>query len=180
MTVQQPLQTYASIAPNKGQYKGSKKTAALVDIPGHEKMKPSLPQHLAAAACVVYLIDSSTFMSNSTREAQALYDILVESNVYEKKIPMLIFCNKTDLDSSIAESDIQSTLERELDDLRITKGSAPTELGRDDGNHGDIYLGNEGETFQFDHLPNEVTFAKGSLLDEELPESIISFIESCQ
>ncbi|GAM17950.1 hypothetical protein SAMD00019534_011250 [Acytostelium subglobosum LB1] len=177
--IQKSLTSYSSISVNKGNFNNAGKKLPIIDIPGHAKMRPTLPQYLSQASSIIYLIDSTTFFDQSIEEAQNLYDILVDPSVYERRVPILIFCNKTDL-TTIGESDVQSILERELDELRKTRGSAPSMAGNEDaGVEREIYLGNEGTSFQFDHLPNEVTFAQGSVKSEETeaPEPIMSFIQ---
>ncbi|KAM9989330.1 hypothetical protein ACTFIY_005387 [Dictyostelium cf. discoideum] len=160
--VDKKISTHTSITTNNGVYiTENKKKLPIIDVPGNGKAKASLPKILSNSACIIYVIDGTTFIDNSTQEAQYLYDILTNESVYQKKIPVLVFNNKMDLDSTIDTEQVKNILERELDDLRRTRGATPIVLGQEEDKK-DIYLGIEGTAFQFDHLPNDVQFSNGS------------------
>ncbi|KAN0045202.1 hypothetical protein ACTA71_005578 [Dictyostelium dimigraforme] len=179
--VDKKISTHTSITTNNGVYILGNKKLPIIDVPGNGKAKSSLPKILSNSGCIIYVIDGTTFIDNSTQEAQYLYDILTNESVYQKEIPVLIFNNKMDLDSTIDTEQVTSILERELDDLRRTRGATPIVLGQEEDKK-DIYLGIEGTPFQFDHLPNYVQFSNGSAAPSsgELKEidDINSFIQS--
>ncbi|EGC39588.1 hypothetical protein DICPUDRAFT_147655 [Dictyostelium purpureum] len=174
LTLEKEIATHTSISPNNGVYQVNSKKLPIIDVPGNEKIKASLPKILQNAGCIIYTIDVTEFIDNATQEAQYLYDILTNESVFSKRIPIMIFINKMDIGSSIDVAEVTSILEKELDDLRKTRGASPTVLGQEDDKK-DIYLGNEGSSFQFDQIPNEVTFSKGSATQNEC-EDIKNFI----
>eukprot|EP01132_Coremiostelium_polycephalum_P000566 gene566-711_t len=159
LTTGKNITTHSSINPNRGtfQIRESKKKLPIIDIPGNEKIKFTLPEFLQNAGCIIYVIDTTTFNEQSTVEAQY---------------------NKTDVAGGDQTSDlISSFLERELDEIRKTRTATPVVFGSEEEKK-EIYLGIEDTAFQFDQLSNEVTFASGSSTqDSEFPE-IESFISN--
>ncbi|KYQ91216.1 signal recognition particle receptor beta subunit [Tieghemostelium lacteum] len=161
--IQKLLQSYTSMSVNSGNYQTENgKKLVLIDVPGNSKMKSLLPKILDQAGCIIYLIDNSQFDEQAQLEASNLYDILTIHEVNEKRIPILFYLNKMDLDSSNDASHIQQVLESEIDDLRTTRGSTPVVLNQEDDRK-EIILGVEGTPFQFDQLPQDIKFAHGTV-----------------
>lgn len=105
----------------------------LVDIPGHPRLRHKLEQHLKDAIAIVFVLDASDITPSKTEAAEELYDVLINPVVYKPKTPILIACNKTDLEAAYSVEFIKRTVEKQLDTLRKTKssltGDAPTTSG---------------------------------------------------
>eukprot|EP00913_Durusdinium_trenchii_P001522 g1409.t1 len=91
----------------------------VVDFPGHLRMRGKASDMLPEARCIIYL------------------------DMLELHTPILIACNKSDLGSARSEKFIVEEIEREIEQMRVSRGA--TLEGQDQA---DSYLGIDGEKFK--------------------------------
>ncbi|KAJ8750383.1 hypothetical protein K2173_014298 [Erythroxylum novogranatense] len=167
------LRTVPSMEPNEGTFilhsesskKGKIRPVHLVDVPGHSRLQPKLDQFLPQAAGIVFVVDSLEFIPNLRAVSEYLYDILTKAYVIEKKVPVLICCNKTDKVTAHTMEFIQKQLEKEIDKLRTSRsGLSEADIASD------FTLGIPGEAFSFAQCSNKITIAEASGLKGEIAQ----------
>ncbi|NP_001131722.1 uncharacterized protein LOC100193087 [Zea mays] len=137
--------------------KGKVKPVHIVDVPGHARLKPKLDEVLPKAAGVVFIVDAQDFLSSMQAAAEYLYDILTKASVVKKRIPVLIFCNKTDKVTAHSKEFIKKQLEKELNKLRESRNAISSADISDE-----VQLGVPGEAFNFSQCQNKVAVAEGA------------------
>ncbi len=91
------------------------KTIYLVDLPGFERLRMKYwDDYKQRAKAFIYVIDSNEFINNIRDVADLLYNYLVDGSVIDKKIPILVACNKQDETRAKSAKVIQKQLEREM------------------------------------------------------------------
>lgn len=85
----------------------------VVDIPGHERLRPKIRQYLPIAATILFFVDSVDFASQLTDNAEYLYDILTNKHVVNNQTAVCVVCNKSDI-SLFKKDYIKRHLETEL------------------------------------------------------------------
>ncbi|MCP9259798.1 Signal recognition particle receptor subunit beta [Dirofilaria immitis] len=95
----------------------------LVDFPGSERLRKQLfgkylQKNRNNLKGIIFVIDSSTFSKRSRDVAAFLYDVLYES---EKKIPILVACNKQNCPLAKSSQAVRSVLEREFGYINGTR-----------------------------------------------------------
>ncbi|XP_066356198.1 uncharacterized protein [Miscanthus floridulus] len=130
--------------------KGKVKPVHVVDVPGHARLKPK-------AAGVVFVVDAQDFLSSMQAAAEYLYDILTKATVVKKKVPVLIFCNKTDKVTAHSKEFIKKQLEKEINKLRESRNAISSADITDE-----VQLGVPGEAFNFSQCQNKVVVAEGA------------------
>jgi len=152
--------------------RGGPKTAAVLDVPGHHSMRHRLEGALGDAGAVVFLVDAVEVTPHRTEAADMLYEVLTHPVVQRSRVPVLIACNKMDLELEAHSVDfIRKTLEKQLDMMRKTRTAA---VGKDAGAKAPA-LGAPDKPFAFAALPNKVALAEASAKTGRLDE-VISFI----
>eukprot|EP00878_Enallax_costatus_P021529 GHUV01022794.1.p2 GENE.GHUV01022794.1~~GHUV01022794.1.p2 ORF type:complete len:149 (+),score=42.29 GHUV01022794.1:368-814(+) len=127
------------------------------------------------AAGVVFLIDAVEITPNKVEAADMLYEILVNPGVQKQRIPVLIACNKADLEEEAHSVEfIRKTLEKQLDAMRKTKTVG---IGKDAASQSPA-LGTLDKPFSLQGLRNKVVLAECSALQGQLAD-VKSFISSC-
>ncbi|XP_075057681.1 signal recognition particle receptor subunit beta [Mixophyes fleayi] len=157
--------------------KGSSFT--LVDVPGHESLRPQyIEQYKTAARALVFLVDSSAFQRDVKEVAEFLYQILTDVTLLRNVPPILIACNKQDISMAKSAKLIQQQLEKELNTLRVTQSAAPSTLDSS-SSPATTQLGKKGKDFDFSQLPMKVEFLECSARDskEEDGDANLSNIE---
>ena len=94
-----PLGVVASMQENEGichQVKGLK----IIDVPGHERLKNVRENQLKECGAILYMVDSCVVEPHRTEAAEELFDVLTHPSVLRRKVPVLIACNKSDLENS--------------------------------------------------------------------------------
>lgn len=155
------ITTFTSMKPNEGSINlsGKRKILSLVDIPGYERLFMKYwDDYKSKALGIVYVIDSLTLMAQIRHVADLLYTILSDPMIKDKKLPVLVVCNKQDEVKAKSAKVIQKQLEKELNNIRETRLSSlgSTDDGDDSRNH---VLGNINKDFQFSDLKNKIEFA---------------------
>lgn len=89
-----------------------------VDIPGHFNFRYRIEELLDQGAKAVVLVVDSKDKTKMAEAAEILYDALNNLTVLEHKPPILIACNKTDLQFSKTKIQIKQELEKEIEEIR--------------------------------------------------------------
>jgi signal recognition particle receptor subunit beta len=153
--------------------RGGAKRASLLDVPGHHSSRHRLEAALSDAAAVVFLVDAVDVTPHRTEAADMLYEVLTHPGVARSRVPILIACNKMDLEMEAHSVDfIRKTLEKQLDAMRRTRTAA---IGKDAGGGAPPALGPPGKPFSFGGLANKVTLAQASAKTGALDE-VVAFI----
>lgn len=151
--------------------RGGPKTAQLLDIPGHHSMRHRLEDALKDAAAVVFLVDAVEVTPHRTEAADTLYEVLTHPSVQRVRTPILIACNKMDLEMEAHTVDfIRKTLEKQLDAMRKTRTAA---IGKEAG--AAPVLGAADKPFSLQGLKNKVVLAEASAKTGSLDE-VVAFI----
>jgi len=137
------------------------KVLHVVDIPGHNRLRQRVSEFLPIATAIVFVLDSTSISSSVHHVAEHLYDILTNRQVHNKKIPVLIACNKSDLTMAKSCEVVKEALLKEINKIRNTKTAMPSSQD-DEMEEEQVFLGFEDEAFDFEQLPMNVTFEKCS------------------
>ncbi|KAA8493032.1 Signal recognition particle receptor subunit beta [Porphyridium purpureum] len=159
-----------------------------VDVGGHASMALDLTRALCRARAVVVVLDArkASFMASLRDSGQCLYDVMTHPTVSRFQTPILIFCNKSDAKDALDERSIRELLRAEINRERKSRESeigtihdvTAAEAQRvPDASTQNVYLGYEGEEFQFDHAFGPVLFSRGSVLATSL-EPIQTFVQA--
>jgi len=166
----------ASIEPNSGSCNlSSGKKASVVDIPGHHSFRHRLQESLKTAAGVVFVVDAVEISPKRVEAAEMLYEILTDPAFSKQRVPLLIACNKADLEEEAHSVEfIRKTLEKQLDALRNSKSAG---IGKDAATQ-ITALGPVDKPFSLKALRSKVVLAECSALANNLSE-VHAFINSC-
>ncbi|CAM9447878.1 unnamed protein product [Discosporangium mesarthrocarpum] len=141
-------------------------SAAVVDFPGHERLRGGVAGELSRAERVVFVLDCSSLSAQVPGGAELLYDTLSDPSLESCK-GLLLACNKSDL-RAVKLSRVKTLLQREIDNLRSTRGTLGTQ-GIEDQLSGTVALGRPGQPFIFDvDCPCEVTMVTCSVKEDDL------------
>jgi signal recognition particle receptor subunit beta len=153
----------------------SGKKYALVDIPGHHSFRTQLEKSLEKAAAVVFVVDAVEMSNRRVEEAEMLYELLTNPTFFKRRVPLLIACNKADMEEEAHTVDwIKKTLEKQLHDLRSSKSVG---IGKDAATQSTV-LGATDKPFSFKGLRSKVVLAECSAKANQLSE-VQAFISSC-
>jgi len=120
----------------------------VMDYPGHARLRTKGSELLNEARCIVYVVDSED-KQRLKDVAEHLYELLTHPEVLELHTPILLACNKSDLATARTEKFIVEEIEREMEQMRVSRTAALE--GQDQA---DSYLGVEGEKFKLlEHSP---------------------------
>jgi len=120
----------------------------VVDYPGHQRLRGKAAEMLKEARCILYIVDAED-KQRLKDVAENLYEILTHPDILELHTPILLACNKTDLATARPEKFILDEIDREMEQMRLSR--AATLEGQDQA---DSYLGIEGEKFKLtEHSP---------------------------
>lgn len=167
------LGTVTSMEPNEGTFvlhsettkKGKIKPVHIIDVPGHSRLRAKLDEFLPQAAGVVFVVDAVEFLPNCRAASEYLFEVLTAASVVEKKIPLLILCNKVDKVTAHTKDFIRKQLEKEIDKLRTSR----TAVSEADV-AGEYTLGIPGEAFTFSQCHNKVVIGEASGLTGEISQ----------
>lgn len=130
----------------------------VIDLPGDFR-RSDLHAYRTTVKGIIFVIDSTRIDKEIEQVSDYLYAILCEEDFRQRRLPLLIFCNKQDLDQQY--HDLQ-TICQLLEDQLTIKRQKLSSLNRDDQAIG--RLGKE--NFQFDDIKDiRVEFVEGSVLD---------------
>lgn len=152
--------------------RGGSKAAALLDVPGHHSMRHRLEAALADAAAIVFVVDAVEVSPHRTEAADMLFEVLAHPAVARGRVPVVIACNKMDLELEAHSVDfVRKTLERQLDAMRKTRAAA---IGKDAGARPALG-GAGGAAFSFAALPNKVALVEASAKAGQLGD-VVAFV----
>uniref|UniRef100_A0A7S1RE66 Signal recognition particle receptor subunit beta n=1 Tax=Alexandrium catenella TaxID=2925 RepID=A0A7S1RE66_ALECA len=149
------VQTVSSMKPirdtlqiNAGEGEEALGPIEVVDYPGHLRLRGKSADLLKDARCIIYVIDSED-KQRLKDVAEHLYELLTHPEVLELHTPILLTFNKSDLPSARPEKFILDEIDREIEQMRVSR--AATLEGQDQA---DSYLGVDGEKFKImEHAP---------------------------
>ncbi|KAJ8280503.1 hypothetical protein GJAV_G00055640 [Gymnothorax javanicus] len=176
--------TQTSMADNSALYRTKSDSGSgwtLIDLPGHESLRPQfIEKFKAAARAVVFVVDSALFQKEVRDVAELLYSLLTDGVVARNAPTFLVACNKQDITMAKSAKLIQQQLEKEMNTLRVTRSAA---LSSQDGSAGGstVYLGKKGKDFDFSQVPMRVEFLEcsGRGSKGEDGEADIADLEKC-
>ncbi|KAL5014251.1 hypothetical protein ScPMuIL_008521 [Solemya velum] len=162
----QEKQTYTSIDVNEGSYqvKNSSRTLKIIDLPGHERIRLQvLEQHRKQSR--------STVQKEIKEVAEFLYTVLSDSVISHNALPLLVACNKQDMTFSKGAKVIQTSLEKEMNKLRVTRSAALQ--GTDETGTHNVYLGKKNKDFAFADLKtHRISFVECSAVPKSGEENL--------
>jgi len=162
------VDTYTSMKENivdGVQFRDGGRKYRLIDLPGADRIrKIHFEQSIKNedVSAVIYVVDSSTFQKDCRETAEFLYEILSHPQIVkQRRLPILIACNKQDNPLSKSAQVIRKGLEKELSVLNKTRAAS---LETTDGLGGKRLLtgNNHDEDFKFDQLRQNVEFVECS------------------
>lgn len=119
-----------------------------VDCPGHPRLRRNAADLLKEARCIVYVVDAAN-KAQLKDVSEHLYELFTSKEMNNNPIPMILACNKSDLSAAKTEKSILDDIEREIEQMRVSRGA--TLQGEDQA---DSYLGVDGEKFKLlEHAP---------------------------
>ncbi|KAF8063052.1 Srprb [Scenedesmus sp. PABB004] len=155
--------------------RGGTKAARLLDVPGHHAFRHRLEAALGEAAGVVFVVDAVDITPHRLEAADALWEVLCHPGVQRRRTPLLVACNKADLDEEAHSVDfIRKTLERQLDAMRRTKTAG---IGKDAAGSA-AALGPADAPFSFAGLRSRVLLAECSAQEGQLGD-VTAFMAAC-
>lgn len=160
-----PLGSVASMQENLGPCH-QVKVLKVIDVPGHERLRNLRDDQLKECGAILFMVDSCTVEPHRTEAAEDLFEVLTHPNVSRKKIPIMIACNKSDLENSSHSLEFcRRTLDRQLDAMRKTRASLSQEAAARSA-----LLGKGDQPFSLSSLKNTVTFCPTSALTRNIDD----------
>ncbi|KXZ48414.1 hypothetical protein GPECTOR_28g821 [Gonium pectorale] len=119
---------YAQVRNDKGRVAGQLR---ILDLPGHPRLRSKMEQYLKDASAVVLVIDSADITPNKTEAAEDLFEVLTHPAIARRRVPVLLACNKADLETQAHSVDFcRRTIEKQLDAMRKTRQALGGDAGR--------------------------------------------------
>lgn len=148
--------------------------ARLLDIPGHHSFRHKLESSVKDAAGIVFVIDAVEITPHKVEAAEMLYELLTNSSFAKSRTPLLLACNKADLEEEAHSTEfIRKTLERQLDAMRKTKTAG---IGKEAS--AGVALGAADKPFSFAGLCSKVALVECSAKAGQL-DDVRAFIAGC-
>ncbi|SCM25754.1 signal recognition particle, beta subunit, putative [Plasmodium chabaudi adami] len=139
-----------------------------VDFPGHPKLAFGIKKYLNVTNVIVYILDSSDRQSLKY-VAENMLELFMNKEIVKRQIPIIIFCNKTDLCNSRPKKVIKEDLEREIEILKMSKYNS---LEDDMNDETESFLGVNSEFFRFERAPIHVEICSASIKNNNVDEVI--------
>lgn len=108
----------------------SAKPLTLVDAPGESRLMYQLVAQLPSATVLVCVLDATALSTQAKEAAQVLYDVLTHEAVQRRSPALIIAANKSDERGAAAPSTVRSTLETELQRVRLARTTMQDTSGR--------------------------------------------------
>lgn len=173
LSTKQILPTLTSQSRNQYQIELNDKKGNLIDLPGHPRIRTEVMNSIKDATAIIFVIDSQTALEKMSDIGNFVYDILIEEQIYKRKVPILIVGSKSDLSNARSIDMISSELENELDYIRKNRQRSTYVENNEDST---LFLGQEDTDFSFSQLSNSVTFCACSVNTEKV-EDVLDFIK---
>lgn len=146
----------------------SPKTVTLVDLPGHDRLRVAgIQKHKNSARGVLYVVDASNVAKTIADSTEFLFRILSDPVFHKNAVPVMVVCNKSDLETAKSAAIIERELEKEINLLRDTHSRNILTSTDGSASVDHVFLGREGQDFKFAHLVNKVDFCEVSANPEE-------------
>ncbi|KZT26385.1 P-loop containing nucleoside triphosphate hydrolase protein [Neolentinus lepideus HHB14362 ss-1] len=163
----QTLPTHTSLQTNISfvTLSNPQKPVAIIDVPGHPRVRDQFKEHLPQAKAVIFVVDSSTVSRNGPAVAEHLHQIFhaLTSLPPSQHVPaLLICCHKIDLLNSVAANGpgdqlainrVRTILERELEKRRVSQSGVGVEglgeEGEEASEMGGLECSGPGGAFRF-------------------------------
>ncbi|KAJ8598840.1 hypothetical protein CTAYLR_008541 [Chrysophaeum taylorii] len=164
LTEDEHCDTVSSMQSNQGQVGD----VALVDFPGHYRLRGGLKDELDRATKLVMLVDAAAMAAQAKPAAELLFQVLTAFQNAKRPPPVLLICNKTDKATAKTPQRVKLMLMNEIETLRKT-AHALRSIDDDDDKQQPAQLGVEGRVFSFDqHSPCPITFLPISVKNDDL------------
>ncbi|KAI6186779.1 Signal recognition particle receptor subunit beta [Aphelenchoides besseyi] len=139
----------------------------LIDYPGTERLRNRLLEfwlgkEIGHLRRLMFVIDSDTFTKKARDIAELLYDVLIAMQ-NASKVPIMVICNKQDLDTAKSSKAIRGLLEKELGLVSKTRNST---LESTSDTQTKTILTNDGE-FKWEKHGPTVEFVDATATDVE-------------
>lgn len=145
---------------------------SIVDIPGHFNFRLKVQQYMERAKGVILVVDSRD-KDKISEAAEFLYDILSNNRLVKQRVPILVACNKQDLNLAKRAVQIEREFSTEFDAIRkVRKASREQENETTGGGIGSVTddaLTTVDQTI-FDDLKGKFSF-------EQIPQASVTFID---
>ena len=80
---------------------GNGKKPVVIDLPGHERIRyKCLDKQKDSAMGIIYLLDAATITKGIRDATEFLFRILSDPTIYSNRTPVLVICNKQDMDKA--------------------------------------------------------------------------------
>ena len=141
-----------------------------IDVPGHHHFLDDLLDSAETASAIIFVIDSR-IRETIPLAAEILYEILNSTRVVvEEKLPIMIVCNKQDLQYSRKLTEIEIELEKEIEELKRSHVAT-----RDPDKEYIGYIESLKGRFEFKNVSDFIQFCEASVKDGNVSE-IAKFI----
>lgn len=173
------VETFTSMKENIGvlNVPGNGKKPVVIDLPGHERIRyKCLDKQKDSAMGIIYLLDAATITKGIRDATEFLFRILSDPTIYSNRTPVLVICNKQDMDKAKAAAVIERELAKEIGLLRETH--AGNLQGTDGSTVNQIFLGKRDKDFSFADLKAPVDFCETSVLNEDNLDQVQAWISS--
>eukprot|EP01137_Pigoraptor_chileana_P028948 Opistho-2@13465 len=145
----------------------------VVDLPGHERLRlKNIERYSRTVKAIVFLIDSVHFPAQRRQVAELLHDVLSERTINRARVPVIVACNKSDIQTAKSVDSIKADLEKEIDTLRMTQAAA---VAGQDGSSSVEFIGDKGKPFSFGQLRIALEFAQCSVKETNISR-VIAFL----
>ena len=145
---------------------------SIVDIPGHFNFRLKVQQYMERAKGVILVVDSRD-KDKISEAAEFLFDILSNNRLVKQRVPILVACNKQDLNLAKRAVQIEREFSTEFDAIRkVRKASREQENETTGGGIGSVTddaLTTVDQTI-FDDLKGKFSF-------EQIPQASVTFID---
>jgi len=172
-----PVETVTSLIENRHpwQVEGGR-SVDLVDVPGSERIRGAIvDKYSSGARGILFVVDSATVAKQVRDVAEFLHSILSSPSVAANSPPLMVLCNKQDVAVAKSSQVIKGLLEKELDKVRVSRGSQLDNL--EGSGQEAVYIGKEGRAFDFSQLRSRVEFCEGSSQDPSTLGPVTSWLE---
>lgn len=144
-----------------------------VDMPGHERLRHKLEHHLNDARAIVFVVDAADITPSKVEAAEELFQVLTNTSVYKRRLPILLACNKMDLETQAHSIDfVRRTIEKQLEAMKKTQSAISKEAAAKVA-----LLGTEGKPFSLAAARNHVSVAAISALRGDIAD-VHTFLRS--
>lgn len=158
---------------NRARSRSGGPSTALIDYPGHERLRGGLGEELRRAERVVFVLDGSCLASQVSAAAELFYDVVSDPSMDSCK-GLLVALNKSDLKEAKATR-AKMLLQKEVEKLRGTRDTLGTQ-GEEDDLPTAMVLGRPGQPFSLEvDSPCEVVMTTCSVKNGSL-DGLVDFM----